>query len=154
MVKCRQTSRSSLYELFKLILSIEKRVIEKSFIDHKHETKQVINHPMLNDLYHNYTRWAFEQMLFQYQESHKLQVKPEASPSSSNSSSGSKGNILRLQEMTQGDSAIFCVKDYHQREKYQVIIMLNDEGEVTCNCQFFRGVNIYCEHIFAVLNTL
>jgi hypothetical protein len=34
------------------------------------------------------------------------------------------------------------------------VIAMNDEGEVTCNCDYFRGINIYCEHIFAVFNRL
>ena len=89
-------------ELFKLILEVERRVVERSFIDAKHERREKINHPLLKTLYQTYTRWAYEQMLFQYREAHKLQVRylPK---------SGEKQDrvcLLRLDQLD-GDTALF-----------------------------------------------
>eukprot|EP00347_Sterkiella_histriomuscorum_P007670 403348024 len=132
--------------LFNAGLHVEKRVVEKSFIDHKHEKREVMNNPLLSSLYQHYSRWSFEKMLYQFQESHKLKVKI---------TKGVKNPpMIYTLEDIEGESAIFCVKDVSIKEIFQVVLVLNEEGEITCNCQFFRGLNIYCEHIFAVFNQL
>jgi hypothetical protein len=61
--------------------------------------------------------------------------------------------MLKLEDL-EGDTALFHIKDLETRERHQVVISMNDEGEVSCNCEFFRGINLYCEHIFAVFNRL
>jgi hypothetical protein len=38
-------------ELFKLILEVERRVVERSFVDAKHEKREKINNPLLKNLY-------------------------------------------------------------------------------------------------------
>ena len=75
MVKCRLNARSSLCDLFKLLTDMENRVIEKTFLENKQERRLIVNHPLMHELYVNYSRWAFEKMLYEYMMSHPLVVK-------------------------------------------------------------------------------
>ena len=55
----------------------------------------------------------------------------------------SKPQILSIEEI-EGDSAIFTVKDFDPaiRDRFQVVLVMNEEGEVTCNCKFFRAQSL------------
>jgi hypothetical protein len=52
------------------------------------------------------------------------------------------------------DSGIFKVKDLESKDKFQVVIRMFNEGEVSCNCKYHWSFNLYCAHIFAVFNVL
>ena len=58
-----------------MITQIEYKTIEKSLIECKNESQLVIHNPLLKYLFYKYSRWSFEQMLFQFMNSHSLIVK-------------------------------------------------------------------------------
>ena len=49
-------------------------MIERSECEQRNETKLILNHPMLNEAYELYTRYAFELMLGEYMKSHEYSV--------------------------------------------------------------------------------
>jgi hypothetical protein len=55
---------------------IEARVAERSECEQRNDTPLVINHPILNQLYKEYTKYAFELMLGQYMKAHEFTIKP------------------------------------------------------------------------------
>lgn len=82
-------------------------------------------------------------------QSHPLIVKPVTK----NEDALLVGGVLSLPEL-ETDSGIYKVKDLESREKFQVVIRMYDEGEVSCNCKYHWSFNLYCQHIFAVFNVL
>jgi hypothetical protein len=53
---------------------LDERVIERSECEQRNENKLILNHPMLNEAYELYTRYAFELMLGEYMKSHEYSV--------------------------------------------------------------------------------
>lgn len=45
-------------------MSVEKKVIEKTIVYGKNYAKQVIHHPLLKEIFENYSTFAFEQMFY------------------------------------------------------------------------------------------
>lgn len=66
MVKQKLTNKCNLVDLYRLITSVESKTIERTLVEGKREVKLIVHNPLMRELYHIYSRWAFEQMLFQY----------------------------------------------------------------------------------------
>lgn len=73
-IKARVHSKSTLVDIFTMFQDIEQRLTDRIESDYRNETQLHVNHPMLGELYQLYTRYAFELMLNEYRESHKLIV--------------------------------------------------------------------------------
>lgn len=74
MVKHKQKPRQTVLDVFKVVLEVERRVVERSFVDRKHERQERFNNPLLRELHSCYTSWAFEKMLYKFRESHAMKV--------------------------------------------------------------------------------
>lgn len=150
---------------------IDERVIERSECEQRNESKLILNHPLLNEMYELYTRYAFELMLNEYMKSHEYNV------SRLGAESGRKICI----EVQQG---VYAVKDPSEQLKYEVKIRCkklyiniiydyietwlltisielnhgaNQDAaiyELDCNCKFYWSGGMYCSHMLAVMNNL
>ncbi len=68
--------RYTLVNLFGQILHIERRVIKASReILNDSEIIQNVNNPLMNNIRQRFSKWAFEQMLYQHMMSHGLVAK-------------------------------------------------------------------------------
>ena len=56
-------------------MSVEKKVIEKTIVYGKNYAKQVIHHPLLKEIFENYSTFAFEQMFYQFMLQEMMEVK-------------------------------------------------------------------------------
>jgi len=62
-----------LKELFTLILGIEKKM-KLMQVKYAHKTSQALHHPLLLQLRDTYSVYAFDQMFYQYLNSHDMKV--------------------------------------------------------------------------------
>jgi hypothetical protein len=76
-IKARVHSRSTLPEILQIFQDIEERILERSEQEQRNEARLILNHPMLNEIYDIYTRYAFELMLNEYMNSHESIVQRE-----------------------------------------------------------------------------
>ncbi len=106
----------------------------------------MVNHPLLRELYTIYTRYAFEQMLHQYMLSHIFLVKRPT---------GVSNNFISSNYIEHGH---YKVKDTDDNNKYIVVVKNTTDSSTKtnfiCSCQFYVHKNLFCSHIFAVLNSL
>jgi hypothetical protein len=154
MVKHKLTNKCNLVDLYRLITSVESKTIERTLVEGKREVKLIIHNPILKELYHVYSRWAFEQMLYQFMNSHQLFVK---NAQDKQVYTIRKTQRIKSELMRESEDGIYTVKDYEQKEKFQVIVRLDEEGvyqTITCNCKYMWSHDLYCSHIFAVFNSL
>jgi hypothetical protein len=94
-----------------------------------------LNHPLLADLNHLYTRYATEIMLHQYMMSHDVKIE--------------------LQSITTSlpRDATITVQDVDRRSNYVFVEAINaDLFSITCSCEFYASHQMFCSHIFCVLN--
>ncbi len=101
-------SRSSLLDIVQMFQDIDERVIERSECEQRNESKLILNHPLLNEIYELYTRYVFELMLNEYMKSHQYSVKREGE------------SERRL--YTDVDPGLYTVKDSNDKAKYFVKI--------------------------------
>jgi hypothetical protein len=76
-IKARVHSRSSLIDILTMFQDIDERVVERSECEQRNESKLIINHPLLNEIYDLYTRHSFELMLGEYMKSHEYSITHE-----------------------------------------------------------------------------
>ena len=72
-VKNKLTKNTQLKELFTLILGIEKKM-KLMQVKYAHKTSQALHHPLLLQLRDTYSVYAFDQMFYQYLNSHDMTV--------------------------------------------------------------------------------
>lgn len=112
-----------------------------------------VNHPIINEIKQKYSKWAFEQMLFQQSQSFSLFVKPFENPQIS----------AQIAQMTDSKT-VYLVRNIEDT-KDKAICLLEQDAEtntldgqqynrIQCNCRFSAHHQFYCRHIFAVLNFL
>ena len=121
-VKHKLTKKSSLKELFELILNVEKRVIEKTIVYGKNYAKQVIHHPLLKHIFENYSTFAFEQMFYQFMQSHQMSVIDRFAPR------GLVQEEKLLKVCDETGMGLFSVREMGQggKDKCQVIIKIEE----------------------------
>lgn len=88
-------------------------MVDRSHQEQRNESKLVVNHPFLSELYDLYTRYAFELMLFEYMTSHDLKVE--------------ETKILKGLESgkyTVNDRNLKIKFDVHIRRKINIFILL------------------------------
>ena len=117
------TKKTSLKELFELILTVEKKVIEKTIIYGKNYAKQVIHHPLLKHIFESYSTFAFEQMFYQFMQSHAMSVVDRLAPK------GTSHEHRLLKVCDDSGIGMFSVREMDKlgiKDKMQVIIRLQE----------------------------
>jgi len=76
-IKARVWSKSTLSDTLDMMLELEDRVKQNILRREKllNEREHVIHHPLLKDIFDQYSDFAFEKMLYEYSISHNLYVK-------------------------------------------------------------------------------
>lgn len=59
---------------------LEQRLVDRSESEQRNETKLMVNHPFLSEVYELYTRYSFEFMLHQYMNSHEFTIERKEKP--------------------------------------------------------------------------
>lgn len=109
MVKHKLNCKANLVDLYRLITGVESKTIERTLLEGKREVKLIIHNPIMKELYQVYSRWGFEQMLFQFMNSHNLMVKNSQDKQAYSIKETKK---LKSELMTASEDGIYTVKDY------------------------------------------
>eukprot|EP00347_Sterkiella_histriomuscorum_P023960 403332789 len=144
-IKARVHQRSTLVEIFQMFQDLEQRLHDRIQGEQRNEIMLHVNHPMLDQLYQTYTRYAFELMLYEYMNSHQYKIETDRS--------------LGMQQKGLQDG-VWHVNDSKDKVTYQIQcrqldLNYNDSFyDINCNCKFFQISSLYCRHIFTALNFL
>lgn len=134
-------------------MNVEKKVIEKTIVFGKSYAKQVLHHPLVKHIFETYSTFAFEQMFYQFMQSHQMSVIDRLAPK------GSSHEHRLMKVCDDSGIGMFSVREMERgavKDKMQVIIRLQEDlgYQVSCNCRYFWSFNLYCSHIFSVFNLL
>ncbi|CAI2386819.1 unnamed protein product [Moneuplotes crassus] len=137
-IKDKLWSKSTLSDCLDRMLEIEQQVKDNILCKEKklNEREHVIHHPLIKHIYDQYSNFAFEKMLFEYSLCHEYFVK-------------------KLSE-EKGDKQVtkYVVKDKSLRQNNIVTVLKApmNKTKFLCNCRFNCSNNMYCSHIFSVMN--
>jgi len=139
LINSRLYGRCKMIDLYKLIEDLDQG---KGGLVHQTWTQAdgslVLHHPLLRELRLHCTTFAFNQMIYEYAESHYMRL---SSAKCSSESSRSCISVLDTRS-----SHLYSIK---LTLKPSLVLASRVAG---CSCEFYQSFGLICAHIFALLN--